>query len=72
MRRKEDIPIEKVTLNLYAGDMGFLQRMYPRLGASRAIRRLVRSYREKIEAGAGTDDLAKLEAADIQLETEKV
>jgi hypothetical protein len=44
MRRKEDIPIKKVTINLYDGDMAILQEYYPRLGGSKAIRALVRKH----------------------------
>ena len=44
MRRREDIPLQKVTLNLYDGDMNFLHALYPGIGASRAIRAIVRRH----------------------------
>ena len=49
MRRQEDLPIKKVTLNLYEGDFEFFQQHFPRSGAGKAIRTIVRSTRKKIE-----------------------
>ncbi len=44
MRRKESKPIEKVTLNLFAGDKGRLQDLHGRLGYGKVIRELVRKH----------------------------
>lgn len=41
MKRKEDRPISKHTLNLYAGQLDKLQELHPRLGAAKVIRTLV-------------------------------
>jgi len=38
--------LQKHTLNLYAGDFDELQNMFPEVGASVAIRTLVRNYIE--------------------------
>jgi len=66
VRRREDLPLQKVTLNLYEGDMTFLQDLYPRIGAGRAIRRLVRQFRERIESGAKKEN-ATVSVEDIEL-----
>lgn len=56
MRRKEDLPITKHTLNLYAGEYAALQELYPRHGAGKIIRTLVhRHLREALEAGRGVN-----------------
>ena len=65
MRRKEDLPLEKVTLLLFEGDLDFFKAMYPRLGASRAIRHLVRKFRLEIEAKVRTDSLEHVEDIDL-------
>jgi ribonuclease PH len=44
MRRKEDRPLQKVTLNLFAGDYNQMQALYPRAGAGKIIRELVRRH----------------------------
>lgn len=41
MKRKEDRPISKHTLNLYSGQLDKLQELHPRLGAAKVIRTLV-------------------------------
>jgi len=48
MKRREDFPLMKVTLNLYDGDFQRLQSLYPRLGASKVIRVLVHSHLKDI------------------------
>lgn len=53
MRRKEDQPIKKVTLNLYDGDFEFLQDTYRETGAAKIVRELVRAHRRRIEAQLG-------------------
>jgi len=48
MKRREDFPLMKVTLNLYDGDFQKLQALYPRIGASKVIRVLVHSHLKDI------------------------
>lgn len=49
-KRKSDYPMQKVTLNLYEGDMDRLMTLYPKFGAGRIIRELVRAHLNKIDA----------------------
>lgn len=48
-RRKADYPLQKVTLYLREGDMGWLQEVHGRKGASKVIRDLVMGHRERVE-----------------------
>lgn len=48
-RPKEELT--KHTMNLFNGDYAKMQGFYPDIGAGAAIRRLVRSYIEQVEAG---------------------
>lgn len=48
--RREIEPLQKVTLNLYAGDFAELRRMYSTSGAGAVVRTLVRSHLKKIRA----------------------
>jgi hypothetical protein len=50
MRRREDLPLQKVTLSLYEGDFNRLRELKPELGAARVIRLLVRQFIQKVEA----------------------
>lgn len=43
-RRKEDMPIKKVTLNLFDEDWEKLQIWHPELGASKVVREIVHAY----------------------------
>ena len=53
MKRKEDRPITKHTLNLYAGQLDKLQELHPRLGAAKVIRTLIEDHiRSVAERGA--------------------
>lgn len=53
MKRREDRPISKHTLNLYAGDYAKLQRLYStRVGAAKIIRDVVHAHIRKIEENA--------------------
>lgn len=52
MRRKEDFPIVKHTINLYSGDFQWLQHQHGRVGAGKVIRELVRAHRRRAEARA--------------------
>ncbi len=56
MRRKEDFPLQKVTLVLYDGDFARLRDLHPRLGASKVVRMLVRKYIREIENKATAVD----------------
>jgi hypothetical protein len=50
MKRREDRPISKHTINLYAGDYRKLQALYTtRIGACKVIRDLVHAHIRKIE-----------------------
>lgn len=51
MRRKEDLPLQKVTLSLYDGDWDFIRGLYSQIGASKVVRKLVHNFRLKIEKG---------------------
>ena len=44
MRRKEDLPIRKVTLNLFDDDWEKLQLWHQNLGASKVVREIVHAY----------------------------
>ncbi len=52
MKRKEDRPITKHTLNLYAGQLDQLQALHPRLGAAKVIRTLVDDHIRSVAEGA--------------------
>jgi len=43
-RRKEDLPIKKVTLNLFDDDWEKLQIWHPELGASKVVREIIHAY----------------------------
>jgi hypothetical protein len=60
MRRKEDRPLQKVTLNLFDGDYNQMQSLYPRAGAGKIIRELVRRHLRDNESrhNRPTSDLA--------------
>lgn len=68
MKRDEEYPITKHTLNLYAGDYAKLQSLYPtRVGAAKIIREIVRGHIRKIEEDAAQKvDLV----GDIEIELE--
>ncbi len=57
MRRKEDFPLEKVTLALYNGDFARLRDLHPRLGASKVVRTLVRKHIREIEDKANKETI---------------
>jgi len=46
--------LEKVTLNLFEGDMARIRDMYPDVGASVIIRRIVRNFIQAAEPKAET------------------
>lgn len=47
--RREDLPLEKVTLNLYQGDWERLAHFHGDQNVSRAIRLLVRRHIQRVE-----------------------
>jgi len=49
MRKKEDHPIRKHTLNLYEGDFERLTVLFPKAGAGKIIRTLVRKFVNQVE-----------------------
>ena len=49
MIRKENKPVTKHTLNLYAGQVETLQSFYPRVGAAYIIRRLIDKHIEELK-----------------------
>lgn len=69
-RRSNTEPLTKVTLNLFSKDYERLQAMYPQVGATVAIRALVRQHVNRVEAktSAMIDD----SGLDIELEDEDV
>ena len=52
MKRKEARPVTKHTLNLFEGQVETLQRLYPRMGAAYAIRRIIEKHITDMEASA--------------------
>jgi hypothetical protein len=51
VRTVENEPLKKHTLFLYDGDFDKLATFYPELGASVAVRRVVRQHIKRLEAG---------------------
>lgn len=67
MRRREDHPIQKHTLNLYVGDYEKLQALYSsRVGAAKIIRDIIRAHIRKIEEDAAQ----KLPITDLDINLE--
>ncbi len=56
MRRASDIPLRKVTLNLYAEDMDALQRVYGKGKVSFVIQKLVHRHAALIIPKEEPDD----------------
>ena len=65
-RKKSEVPLQKVTLYLFQGDMSWLQGRFPHIGASVAIRKLVRQFRKDIEFRSR--DNASISIDDIDVE----
>lgn len=72
MRRREDQPITKHSLNLFAGDFARLQHLHGRLGAGKVIRVLVRGHIQRAEerAAQALPDLSMTEIGDLDLEAQ--
>lgn len=67
MPKKLELPIEKKTLNLYAGDAEILEQYYPVIGWSVAVRQLVHIHAKKLierasRTGVATNDRAEIAA----------
>ena len=50
MAHKSKVPLQRVTINLYAGDFERLTNLFPDITATRAIRELVRGIILQTEA----------------------
>lgn len=50
--KRSEIPVEKVTMNLFTGDAEKLRDFFPRQGASFMVRNLVRNFIRKVEEDA--------------------
>lgn len=61
-KRSEELPIEKVTIRLYEGDSARLQRLYPKVGASKVIRHLVRHHLRGVDER--TEQILQMQAED--------
>lgn len=51
MARSEKEPMQKHTLNLYEGDFERLQELYPEIGASMVIRKIIRKHIADVTPG---------------------
>jgi hypothetical protein len=84
-RRREQTPISKHTLNLYRGDFEKLADLYPRNGAGKIIRDLVRRHLRHVEqqildrrarptadVSINIEDLFEAEGADGALQVEQL
>lgn len=68
-RRKSPEPLKKITLNVNLRDYERMQAMYPKAGATVAIRALVHAHVSKVEAKAAaivSDEV--IESLDIEVE----
>lgn len=52
MRKRETHPVRKHTLNLYEGDFERLTVLFPKAGAGKIIRTLVRKFVTQVEDAA--------------------
>jgi len=69
MRKREDHPISKHTLNLYAGDYDKLQRFYgARIGAAKIIRDIIHAHVKRVEANAA-QRVPIVDHLDVELES---
>lgn len=53
--KKSTVPLKKVTVNLYAGDLERLEELFPLLDKSTALREVLRGFIKKIEEDAITN-----------------
>ena len=69
MKRREDHPIQKHTLNLYMGDYEKLQALYStRVGAAKIIRDIIRAHIRKVEERAAQQRPRSQIGGEIDLE----
>lgn len=69
-RRKEIEELKKHLVNLYEGDYEKLQVLHPRLGASKAIRLMVRAHIQRVEeAQAQNAKPVQLDLDNIELQS---
>ena len=54
MRRKETEELERRAVNFFKGDFGRLQDLHPRIGASKAVRMMVREHIRRAESKTET------------------
>lgn len=57
----KDEDLTKHTLNLYTGDYEWFRSMYPDVGAGPVIRRIIRAYRNQVEASGVANLNAQVE-----------
>lgn len=70
MRRKETEPIKKHLIGLFEGDFAEMQTLHPRLGASKAIRYIVRAHIKRAkEAAAQNAKPVDIDPSKVELET---
>lgn len=69
MKRKSPYELEKVTLNLRKGDAEFLASHHPQHGYQVAIRLLIASYVDKVQA-AVAEQMPKIEGLDLEIAPE--
>lgn len=48
-RRKEDLPLKKITIKLFDGDVDRFLQLYPRLGVSKFLRESLHRHLRKVE-----------------------
>jgi hypothetical protein len=68
MKRREDRPIRKHTLNLYAGDYEKLQALYSsRIGAAKIIRDIIHAHIRLIEENAAQKTPGLINELDVEV-----
>lgn len=65
-RRKSDLPLHKVTLNLVLGDYQAMQALFPSLGAGAAIRTLVHNYLKSVRSALEPIDVPIVHSDDLK------
>ena len=66
MKRKSDLPLQKVTMSLVEGDYDLLRGWFPRKGAAAVIRAIVHAYVRNLQSKLTRPiDSAELSDAEI-------
>jgi hypothetical protein len=65
-KRKEDFPLEKVTINLFEGDVARFNQLFPRLRVSKFLRETLRRTLRKIENEAQRAPQPVVEDIDLE------